>query len=57
MYIYIAQEMYIIFIAIRRAILGGLDLDAIIGVQLRLDIVHQVQDFKHDLNCRGGKIL
>lgn len=39
--------MYHIYIAIRYGPCG-LYLNAIISVQLRLDIVYQIQDFKHD---------
>jgi len=40
--------MYHIYRVVRRTS-GGLDLNAVIVVHFRLDIVHQVEDFKHDL--------
>lgn len=46
---YIYSVRCIIFIAIR-CNSRGLDLDTIIGMQFRLDVVHQIQDFKHDLD-------
>lgn len=54
MYTFIYSINIILFITIR-CNSCGLELNAIIVVQFWFDIIHQVQNLKHDLDCKRKK--